>query len=120
MNVEATAVTIGLDSEESLRVARGTSLDIFCLSGVVWITLEGDLRDLFLAPGESMLLERRGMVLITALEPAALKIRNHAASAAALQPTISTWSDRTSRGIGGLWGRLRSGAASKLRASRVS
>jgi len=111
MRVEATAVTIGLDTEESLRVEQGTMLDVVCLSGVVWITLEGDLRDLFLAPGESMLLERRGMALITALEPSAVKVHDNPVS---VTRRARAWSNWTSGDIRSVLSRWRSRAVLKL------
>ena len=115
MRVEGAAVTIGLDREESLRLRRGTTLEVVCLSGVVWITQEGDLRDLFLAPGESIRLRLRGVALITALEPAAVKVRDGRVPHAASAPSVRSSSYRTGAGVQGLWSRWRSGAVMKLR-----
>lgn len=47
-----------------LRPERHTR--IVCVSGTVWLTQENDSRDVFLQPGESCDLARRGLVLISA------------------------------------------------------
>jgi len=64
---------IGLEREASVRVEPGTRIEIACLSGVLWVTQEGDYRDLFLAPGESLELLPRGATLVTALESSTLR-----------------------------------------------
>ncbi len=37
-----------------------------CLSGSIWITQDGDLRDVVLAPGEAFDFDRRGDALLSA------------------------------------------------------
>jgi hypothetical protein len=74
MRIDGTAAMIALERETSLRVEPGTRVEIACLSGVVWITQQGDLRDLFLAPGESLELLPRGRTLLTALEPSLVRV----------------------------------------------
>ena len=64
---------IALEREASVRVEPGTRIEISCLSGVLWVTQEGDYRDLFVAPGESLELSPRGATLLTALEPSTLR-----------------------------------------------
>jgi len=64
---------IALEREASVRVEPGTRIEIACLSGVLWVTQEGDCRDLFVAAGESLDLLPRGATLVTALEPSTLR-----------------------------------------------
>ena len=64
---------IALEREASVRVEPGTRIEIACLSGVLWVTQEGDCRDLFLGPGESLELLARGATLVAALEPSTLR-----------------------------------------------
>ena len=78
---------IVLQREASLRVEPGALSEVCCLSGVLWITQEGDLRDLFLARGESLVLSPRGVTLITALEPATL----HVAERSRVRPPAAPW-----------------------------
>ena len=74
MRIDGPAATIALEREASLRVEPGTRVEIVCLSGVVWITQQGDLRDLFLAPGESIKLLPRRRTLATALVPSLVRV----------------------------------------------
>jgi hypothetical protein len=46
---------------------------IQCERGVVWITQEGDGRDILLHAGQSYLSRRSGKLVATALEPATLR-----------------------------------------------
>jgi Protein of unknown function (DUF2917) len=59
-----------LEQEGLLRVQRGNGLHIFVRSGSVWITQEGDTRDVVLEAGESFRLDRDGLALINAFSPA--------------------------------------------------
>ena len=90
---------INLEAEASLRVEQAAELEIVCVAGVVWITQEGDLRDLFVAAGYSLTLSPRGLILVTALEPAAVRVIDHGI------PSIPS----------GLWGQL-AGTAARLAA----
>lgn len=93
---------IALERETSLRVEPGTRVEIACLSGVVWITQQGDLRDLFLAPGESLELLPRGRTLVTALEPSMVRVVD-----AGVRPrAVRAWWARVARSRE-LWTRLR-------------
>jgi hypothetical protein len=93
---------IALEREASLRVEPGTRVEVACLSGVVWITQQGDLRDLFLAAGESLALLPRGRTLVTALEASMVRI----VDADARPRAVRDWWARAARGRA-LWTRLR-------------
>ena len=51
---------IALNADDSLRVERGSPVEVTCVYGMLWITCEGDLQDRFLKPGESLMLTTRG------------------------------------------------------------
>lgn len=70
-----------LDGKELLSLAdiRGTQLT--CVDGSVWLTLDHDLRDVFLNPGDSFVVDRDGTTLLYALAPARLRIENFADAA---------------------------------------
>ena len=93
---------IAMEREASLRVEPGMRVEIACLSGVVWITQQGDLRDLFLAPGESIELLPRGRTLVTALEPALVRVVDAGTEARARRAWWA-WAERCAA----LWSRLR-------------
>jgi Protein of unknown function (DUF2917) len=46
---------------------------INCLSGVIWITQEGDLNDYILEAGDSFWVTKRGTVIVQALQDAQFK-----------------------------------------------
>jgi hypothetical protein len=57
-----------LDRGELVQLdgARGTALRV--TRGMLWITLENDLRDVVLAPGDTFTVDRDGLTLIEAQE----------------------------------------------------
>ena len=65
---------IALENEASLRVEPGMPVEIACISGVLWVTQEGDVRDLFIASGESLRLAARGVTIVTALESSLVRV----------------------------------------------
>jgi DUF2917 family protein len=68
MMIQGAPAMIALDAESSLRIEHAAILEIECLSGVLWITREGDVHDRFIGPGESFNPSGRGVTLATALE----------------------------------------------------
>ena len=67
---------MGLDTDAlcTKRLAPGGALQlrdaagytVMCCAGVVWITQENDIRDIFLAAGERFTFDRKGLALIRA------------------------------------------------------
>ena len=108
---------IALEREASLRVAPGTRIEIACLSGVVWITHAGDARDLFLAPGESLVLPLRGVTLVTALEPATIRVLD----CAARRHSAVRWRPAVARAIRGLlrWPGLAAGTTTVIKPQTI-
>jgi hypothetical protein len=67
---------IYLKERESLRIADGAGFEVKCLRGNLWITQHGDLEDRIIGRGESFVLDRPGLSLVTALgDPALLVVR---------------------------------------------
>jgi hypothetical protein len=56
----------------SLGLQRHTGDRIECVSGAVWVTQDGDLRDIVLTAGESFRLDRSGHALVSALADAGI------------------------------------------------
>ena len=63
-----------LKERESLRIADGAGREVKCLRGALWITQEGDREDRLIDSGESFVLNRPGLSLVTALRGPALLI----------------------------------------------
>jgi hypothetical protein len=64
---------IVLEAQETLRIKPRRTTRIECMSGVLWITREGDLRDFIVARGESIEVDR-GLTIALALEPATVHV----------------------------------------------
>ena len=52
------------------KVVRPLGVSVQCLKGSVWITIDGDLRDIVLCAGQSIVLDRDQPTLIMAMEQA--------------------------------------------------
>ena len=63
-----------LKERESLRVPDGAGLEVRCLLGNLWITEEGNREDKIIGNGESFVLDRQGLSLVTALGGPALLV----------------------------------------------
>jgi len=65
-----------LKAGQLLPVRDGAGLEVKCLQGELWITQEGDQQDRLIRAGESLVLDRDGLSLVTALgEPALLIVQ---------------------------------------------
>lgn len=51
----------------TLRIRDGEGHRIAVLSGLVWITQEGDPRDVFIASGQTFTIDRPGLILVDAM-----------------------------------------------------
>lgn len=76
MRIDGIAATVSLERERSLRIARGAEVQVTCASGVLWVTREGDPRDLILTAGQSFTIKHRGLTLVTALKPSTVWVRD--------------------------------------------
>ena len=50
------------------RVHRPVGRRVECLTGTLWVTQDGDSRDIVLEPGDSFTFDHRGDALISALD----------------------------------------------------
>lgn len=61
-----------LDRHASLPLTQPLGLTVRCISGSVWLTHDGDSRDIVLRAGQSHTCDRAARLLVHALEPAAV------------------------------------------------
>ena len=74
MKTQPTTAIYDLLPDGSITLERGAQIHLTCMSGVLWITREGNLVDQFLRAGESCEVTAAGMTLISALERARASI----------------------------------------------
>ena len=55
-------------------IEDGKGLEVTAVSGTVWITQAGDIRDVILARGRSFVLDRQGRAVLYALKDAAIVV----------------------------------------------
>lgn len=74
MNLALDRETVDLQRCGILRLRDAASVVIECRRGCLWITQEGDERDIVLHAGERMRLTHDGLTLVEALESATLAL----------------------------------------------
>ena len=61
---------IALAARSVHRIDNGKGAKVTCVTGVVWVTQEHDSRDIILAAGQSVFLDRRGLAVVFAFKDA--------------------------------------------------
>ena len=90
MKVEIENAAIELGPTQLLRLKCAAGVRIFCRSGLVWVTQEGEIGEDFLRPGEAMILRSRGVTVAQALGRALLAIEGRPRIGRATTATLST------------------------------
>lgn len=73
VSIESESFTLGRGQSIGLHDRRGARLQV--VQGRLWITQEGDRRDLFVDQGERFEIERDGITVLHALRPAQVQVR---------------------------------------------
>lgn len=87
MNLELNQDGLCLKRNQIVKVRGGLGHTIACDSGTLWLTQEGDMRDIILHAGDSFTLDHSGPALVQALEPGAISIAPAALDARARVPS---------------------------------
>lgn len=74
MSINSGATRMFLTAGRTVRLRRARGLKVACLRGTVWITQDGDLRDIIVGSGEAFTVDRDGLLLIHAFGAAAIAI----------------------------------------------
>lgn len=74
MQIEFGRSTLSLarDGLLALRDAQGTRIQ--CHEGALWVTQEGDIRDIVIGPGDALTLRAPGLTVVTAVQPSRLTL----------------------------------------------
>jgi hypothetical protein len=75
MDLSQIAGSLPLRSGEPLRIENGYGRRIAVLEGHVWVTQDGDPRDIVLSAGEDFVFDRRTRAVLSALDGDARIIR---------------------------------------------
>lgn len=105
MNMQLRQANIALDAHRAMSLNDAEGAEVRVLGGHVWLTTDGDARDIFLAPGEVHAIERNGLTLINAIEPSVVHVEPP-------QPRQAAWR----RWLGNLWDVLVSVGEARARA----
>jgi hypothetical protein len=80
--IDSSAGLVCLSKRDVLSLAGRPGTRIESRQGGLWVTQDGDPRDVVLACGEACVLDRDGPVLVQALEPALVVVERPAKQAA--------------------------------------
>lgn len=72
MNIMMNGPALTLDRAERLALTDAAGAVAAVKSGCLWITMENDLRDIVLTPGDTWTIERDGRTIISAEEKSTL------------------------------------------------
>ena len=78
MKIEFSSSGVLLAKDQTLSLPDAAGVRVASQSGTVWITQDGDPRDIVLAPGESVVLERSTPTIVQAFEAALITIADPA------------------------------------------
>jgi hypothetical protein len=92
MTADFDQACVELDRSLFLRLADASGTTVRCLDGCLWVTRDGCLEDIELAPGQSYLVEDPTRVIVTAFGPSLACVSRPSARVrpAALQ-TLAAW-----------------------------
>ena len=84
MNIELNQDGLCLKRNQVVIVRGGIGRSIVCDSGTVWVTQDGDVRDIILRAGESFTIDRNGPALVQAFESGSISITRPAPQSRAI------------------------------------
>lgn len=70
MNNDLKLPAITLHHAETHRIEAGKGLRVQCLTGTLWLTQDGDPRDIVLEAGDGATIEHDGLSIVSALSDA--------------------------------------------------
>ena len=83
MRIEFNQKELCLKKNQLVKVRGGIGHTVLCHSGSIWVTQDGDPRDVVLGAGQVFTLDRSGPALLQAFESGSVSIRRAAPSAGA-------------------------------------
>jgi hypothetical protein len=74
MQIEASRSAVNLAGDGLIAIRDSAGTRVFCQSGTLWVTQEGQIKDAVLGPGDMLTIRNRGLTLITALQTSAVAL----------------------------------------------
>ena len=75
MLINLTNANVRLEPRREISLHDAAGVELTCLTGQVWMTMEGDTRDITLSIGDQHTIERNGLTLVNAIEPSLVHVR---------------------------------------------
>ena len=103
MNLVVNNSALLLDRWQTVELIDAAGATAALDKGCLWITMDGDRRDIVLSAGESWTVERNGRTLLHAEAPSTLRItepaaeRAHHPVLARAMAAVTEWAERTFR-----------------------
>ncbi len=91
MTVNFDQACVELDSNLFVRIVDAAGSSVTCISGCLWITRDGCLKDIELAPGECFLIEDAIKVIVTGFGPSLGRLSHPAQRQPARQQSLSSF-----------------------------
>jgi hypothetical protein len=106
MQIALTQNSIALERYHALSMTDAAGVEVECRTGQLWLTQDGDTRDILLAPGDTHAIQRDGLTLISAIKPSVVHVQPARPRPAARR----RWLER-------VWERLVSAGKARARAA---
>jgi hypothetical protein len=74
MLAPVTLEPVALTARSVHRIENARGIEVSCVRGVTWVTQESDPRDLILASGQSVVLDRPGLAVVYAFKDAVITL----------------------------------------------
>ena len=74
MNIHLNTSPVCLARRQAVTLTQAKGSEIRCLRGSLWITQDGDPRDIVLEAGESFTVDRRGPAIVWALRASSVEM----------------------------------------------
>lgn len=70
--------TVTLDAKQTLALKHARGMEVTCVEGVIWLSTEGDARDILLTPGRSFTLATNGLTVMEGMPHATIRLERRA------------------------------------------
>jgi hypothetical protein len=78
MEFDLNSGEVCLQDNRPIRLRRALGLHITCTAGTVWITVTGQPRDIFLAPGQTYQVSSNGLAIVESIGAGRIRLKRPA------------------------------------------